>query len=258
MKSLLQQNTDRQKRSESSFSKPRQDKTFLGRYSSQRLRIRFHLILGVFVFLLLGPILASFWLAPSWNAIHFNRLQSLDSFDFAQDKSSLHSRLTRLLFTDFERWPSVLPEFDRFVHPYLDKVADSQPQAVSVTLSGQIDDVTSLKQNILSSAQLVNHQVSEPDRALSQGKPEIVLDAELLQRTPLWPNPYLAFLPTGARPEYALWEARMRTASQQRAEQYSISSAAFTQFNEVEPNNSLNSANFMGWFRIRFTLLIHR
>lgn len=216
MKPLLQRYIVLQKSSVSDAVRTETEKPFLSEYVSRRRRIWPHLILGVFVFLLCGSIIIRFGQdSLLWNAIHF------------------------------ERWASALSEFDRSAHQDESDGWGRQKQVGHVTLANHVHDANTLKQNRLQDTQLEQNQTPASNHIAIQNKSPIVPDAELLARTPLWNNPYLAFLPVGAKPEYALWQARMQIASQQRDQRNSVSAASFAEINEVEPNDSLNSANFI-------------
>ena len=73
---------------------------------------------------------------------------------------------------------------------------------------------------------------------------------ELAQITPQWPNPYLSFLPAGAKPDYDYWRALMRVEGQKRAQRMALT-PSFTRLisvTESEPNDTQATAQFITGF----------
>ena len=63
-------------------------------------------------------------------------------------------------------------------------------------------------------------------------------EAELDQITPRWPNPYLSFLPSDARPDWHFWHAKLRLESQRRAARRTGIPKAVPIVDEAEPGDA--------------------
>ena len=76
-------------------------------------------------------------------------------------------------------------------------------------------------------------------------KPRIYNIVDAANLRPTSPNPLLAFLPAGAKPEHGLWQARMQAETLVYVSQ--LQKGAPT-VNEVEPNNNQTDATFLSTF----------
>ena len=92
---------------------------------------------------------------------------------------------------------------------------------------------------------LANHPAEKPI-------PHEYTEEEVEAITPEWPNPYLAFLPAGARPDFDYWRAKAKFAGRARKEAMdalspAIATAPLT-VSEMEPNDTQATANFLNDF----------
>jgi hypothetical protein len=71
---------------------------------------------------------------------------------------------------------------------------------------------------------------------------------------PEWPNPYLAFLPAGAQPDFDYWRAKAKFAGRARKEAMAAAAASravltpLIAVSETEPNDTQDTANFLSGF----------